>query len=188
MRIAVYVFFYLERFPIRFQVHTDTDVQCFVLIGKRFIVGILHVASTVLSPRFTVDILLDEVFIEVVHEVIFTLKINDRTFCALLINEDDGWYTHFLGHKSIVCTKVWSDMHDTCTILCGHIIARNYAEGTFTDRSYHRQQLFIVDVYKLRTFIVSDDAPRYNFISRVIRLKINIFSFLLEVCIQTRLC
>ena len=124
----MHVLLYLKGFTFSLQVHANRDVQSFILIGEILIVCILHVATSILIPFLNINIFAYEVSIEVFGNKVLTLQIYHRTLITLLINKHNGADACLLSYKSIVSTKIRRDVHDTCTILSGHIITRNHLE------------------------------------------------------------
>ena len=70
-----------------------------------------------------------KLFGQFVHQVILTLQVNHRACLASLINKEKRGDTGVFGHLGVISTEGWCNMHDTCTVVCGHIISGNHAEG-----------------------------------------------------------
>ena len=70
-----------------------------------------------------------EVIVELVHNIVLTLKVDHWTCFTFLINKEQAWDVSILSYLGVVSTKGWSDMYDTSTILSCYIIARDYAES-----------------------------------------------------------
>ena len=139
VRIVVHVLLDLECRTLLLHLHTDDDIQVFCLRSSLLVVltilielrgvGILHVVACVLAVAFLVDTGSDEVVVEFLHHVILTLEVNHRTRLTFFINKEQTRDMGILSHLGIVGTEGRSNMHDTGTILCCYIIARNHAEG-----------------------------------------------------------
>ena len=76
-----------------------------------------------------VDTLCDKVIVEFIHYIVLTLQVYHRTCLTFLIYKEQARDMGILGHLRIVGTKSWCDMHDTGTILCGHIVTWNHTES-----------------------------------------------------------
>ena len=128
----------LQSRTLLLHLHTDHDVQVFSLRSSLLIVlavlielrsiGILHIVASVMTITLFIHTLLNEVIVEFVHHIVLTLKVYHRTGLTFLIYKEETWYMGVLCDLGVVGTEGWSDMHDTSTILCGHIVARNHAE------------------------------------------------------------
>ena len=185
MRIVVYVFLYLEGFVVCLQVHTDRDIECFVLVGKGIVVCILHVAACIAVPQFEVDMILHEVSVKILNDVVFSLKIDYRALFACFVNHYDRRNTSLAGYQSIVGTEVWCNMNDTRSVLGGYIVARNYAECTVGEWRNHWQQLFVLHANEVRTLVVAYDTIRNNLIAGLVFVHRSELAFGFEICINT---
>ena len=147
----------LEHLVLRLQVHADGDVQRLVLVRKRLVVGILHIASGKLVPLIHVDIVLDEILVEVLNDKVLSLEVNNRTLGSLLVDEHDGNDAGFLGNEGIVGTEVRRDMYDTCTVFGSNIVTGNHLES-IAHRLDGRHQLLILHAHEVRTLVSAYDA------------------------------
>ena len=151
------VFLNLEHLILRLQVHTDADIQRLVLVGQCLVVGILHITASKLAPLFHVHIVLHEFFVKILDREVLTLQINHRTFLSFLVDEHDGTDTGLLGYEGIVSTEVGSNMHDTGTVVCGHIVTGNHLKGIAQGLDgWH--QLLVLHTHQVSTLVAGYDA------------------------------
>ena len=185
MRVIVDVLFNLEHFVLLFEVHAYADVQCLVLVCQRLVVGILHIATGELAPLCHVDIVLDELFVKILHQKVFALQVDHGAFVALLVNQHNRRYAGLFGHKGVVGTKVWCNMHNTGTILSGHVVTGNDPERSVLHRTDHGQQLLIGHADQVRSLIVGYNLPWNHFLSGFVTGQIAVASFFLEIGCHT---
>ena len=162
------MFLYLERHAARLQVHTDGYVESFVLVGQGVVVSILDITPGELAPLRHVDIFLNEIRIEVFHQVILSFKIHYRPLRAFLVDEHYRRHAGLLGHVGVVGTEVRSYMHDAGTVVGCDIIPRYHAERTVRHRTNHRHQLLVPHAYKVGSLVMCDNIIRYNLVSFLI--------------------
>ena len=158
----MHMFLDLKHLVLCLQIHADTDVECLVLVGECLIVGILDVATSKLIPLVNVNILLDEVGIQIIDDEVFALQVDHRTLVAFLVNQHDRTDTCFLGHESIVGTKVGRDMNDTGTIVGCHVVARDDLKG-IAHRLDGWHQLLVLHSHEVSTLIMSHNTIRNQF-------------------------
>ena len=194
MRIVVDVLLNLERRSLLFHLQTEHHIQVHILVGSFLIVlaslivfGVVGVLDEVAAmlPITVVHTELDKLLVHVVLHKVFTCEVHHWTGVASLVDDEEGRDACILCHLRVISTKGWSDVYDTCTILCGHIVTRNHTE-CFVFLHYHlvvlqstrlhpRHQLLVVQAHEVSAF----SSPQ------------NLWLFLfakLEICRQTRLC
>ena len=79
-------------------------------------------------------------------------------------------------------------MHDTRTILCGHVTSGNHTEGPICQRLDHRHQLLVGHPLKVGSLVMTDDGPGDDFVTFIIFAEVGIASFLIEISRQACLC
>ena len=138
MRIVVHMLLYLECFARLFHLHADSDVQVFSLCCslliilaidiKLWCISVLNELSLMKSISCFVNTLFNKLVRKFLMQVILALQVNHWSCLAIARNHEQRWNTCCLSHLLVISTEGWSDMNDTCTVLCGNIIARNNAE------------------------------------------------------------
>ena len=184
----MYMLFYLECFIRRFQIHTDRDVECFILICQSIIVCILNISSCILIPKFYIHMISNKFRIKILCKEIFTLQIHNRTFLSFLIYNHNRRHSGLLCHKSIVSAEVRSDMYNSCTIFCRHVISRNDTESAISQWRYEWKKLLVFHTNQVWAEITSYNLPRYHLISFFIRTEFCITTCLIKVSRQTLFC
>ena len=167
MGIVVNMLLNLEHLILCLQIHANRNVERFVFICQRLVVSVLYITPCKFVPFIDIHIVLDEVFVEILDDEVFTLQVDHRTLGALLVYQDNGTDACFLGNKSIVCTEVWSNMHDTRTIVGCNIIAGDHLEG-ISHRLDGGHQLFIFHTDKIGSLVTAYDAIRNELFASIV--------------------
>ena len=137
--IVVDMLFYLEGSALHLHLHADNNIQVIGFL-RRFlvpysvgiilrIIGILDIVTGVMSVSFHIDAMLYEVLVEFIEHIVFTLEIHHRTCLPLLVDQVKSGHMSILGNLGIISTEGRGDVHNTGTILCGHIVTGDNSEG-----------------------------------------------------------
>ena len=137
----MHVLLYSKHLACLFEYHAKHNIQIFCLCSSCFVifaidielwlVRVLYILPCILGIRVTQHTSRNEMTIQLVYFVIFSFQINHGSCLTLFVDEEKWGDMSILGHLSIVCTKSWSNMHDTSTIFRGDIITWNHTECTF---------------------------------------------------------
>ena len=181
MWIIVYVLLDLEHFVLCLQIHAECDIERLIFVTQCIIVSILHITASIFSPQVFIDIFLDKLIIEVFQYIVFALQINDRALSTLLVNQHNRGNAGFFGNESIIGAKVRSNMHDTCTVFCCYIVAKDNAKGSVCHRFDTRNELFILHSFEFCTHKVACNLPRNHLVTLLVAVQVGIFSCLVEI-------
>ncbi len=190
MGIVVHEFLYLERLSALLHLHAKHDVQVLGL-GERLlvergiarVVGILHEITRVLAIRLMVHEIGIELLVHVGGHEILAGEVDHGTRVALLVKDEQRGNASLLCHPGVVGTEGGSDVHDSRTVVGGHVIARDDAESLrravlhvvahHLRRLHPGHQLTVVHAHE-----VAARVARHDFI----------VSLVLEISAQARLC
>ena len=124
----MHMLLYLKRFIVCFQIHTDGHIKSFVGFSKRFVIGILHISARILIPLCQIDILVDKIGIQIFSDKIFALQIYDGSFLSFFIDQNNSGNPCLTSYIGIIGTKIWCDMHNTCSVFGRYIVTGNNAK------------------------------------------------------------
>ena len=205
VRIVVGVLLHLEGGALLLHADADVDVQVLGLGGCRLVIlavhrvlrviGILDPAAGILLVQLLVDKLLDEVLVEVVEHIVFAGEIDHGSRLHLLVDHVQGGDAGGLGHAGIVGTKGGRDVHDSRTVLGGHIVTGDDAEAAIIahdlavhliDRLYPREELLIAHLQQVLAFEAGDDLIGHYLVASAVLQRL-VLAVGLEVGIDARL-
>ena len=88
----------LEYRAILLHFHADNDIQIFSLgcgllvifpiFIKLWRISILHVITGMMAIRFHINTFFDKIYIKLVYQIVFSLKIDHRACLTLLVNKE----------------------------------------------------------------------------------------------------
>ena len=135
----MHVFLYSQGCSFLFHLHAYHDIEVFSLGGSLFVIFATHIefgfvcvfdiVASMLGIEGFVYACADEVVVEFINSIIFSLEINHRSGFTFFIYKEERRNTSILCYLGIVGTECWSDMHDASTVFCGHIVTRDDTEG-----------------------------------------------------------
>ena len=149
------------------------------IFRERCVISILHIFTFPRLISLHVHHLLNKIRIKVREEEETTGQINHRTYIAVLVNQMERRNVVLLRHPKVISTKCTSDMHNTSTILSGHIITGNDTKCTFSGID-PRKKLLVVDTYKVKTIDLSHYFVWNQFVTLVVGIKRKVFSLRIE--------
>ena len=167
--------------------YADIYIKCRSILSESSIICILYIAACPLSilwghicrSVFRIKILNAE---ETSAEVHLSLEI------TVAVNHLKTRYACKACNLGVIRTECRSDMNDTCTVLCSHIVTRNHLESTLA-RIEPRNELLIADACKLaslkRTF---KHLERHELVARLVILKSDIRSLRIKMSVYEGLC
>ena len=145
--------------------------------GVLRVVGVLDPAAGILLVEVHVDVVLDEVLVEVFQHVVLAREVHHGAGLHLLVDHVQGGDAGSLGHAGIVGTKGGRDVHDTGTVLGGHIVTGDDAETVVVahDLAVHLvhglhpgEQLGVAHLEQVLTLEAGDDLVGHNLVASVI--------------------
>ena len=135
----MHVFLYSQGCSFLFHLHAYHDIEVFGLGGSLFVIFATHIefgfvcvfdiVASVLGIEGFVYACADEVVVEFINSIVFSLEINHRSGFTFFIYKEERRNTSILCYLGIVGTECWSDMHDASTVICGHIVTRDDTES-----------------------------------------------------------
>ena len=208
MRIIVHVLLHLEGLVRLLHLHADIDIQrlsslrgflvILAIYGELRIVGILHPTPFIFFIFSDVYTFSHKLFIQFVQQVELTRQVYHRARLPLLVNHKQRRNTGRFCHESIIRTKGRRDMHDTRTILYGHIITRNYPERlrrsitpiallVQLNRLHPRKELFVLHTDQIRSLIFANHLKRHQLVARLVIFQSDTLGLLVEMRIEQSL-
>ena len=173
------MFFNFENEVLLFEHHTQRDVECFVGIGKLWVVGVFDKASLIFLVEFRIDMSFDKIFIQIVQQEELSGHVYHGAELAFFGNECQSRYTCLLGNKGVIGTKSRCNVYDTRTVFCGYIVARNYTESSFT-RIHPWNELLVFQSYQVGTLAFGNHLIRNELVTWFIVLQCHFRSFRIE--------
>ena len=171
VRIVVQMFLDTERQPLLFQHQAERNVERFVLVGEVGVVGVFHKSASKLFVQIDIYLSFHEIGVQIVQQEEFARHIDHGACFAVFGSESQCWHARFFGHKSVVGTKGGRNMHNTCAVVGGNIVARDEAECALAGIR-PRNKLFVLGADQIGAFA----APQH----------FGLFAQLLGVGSQTR--
>ena len=139
MRIVVYVLFGLESLTLLLQLVAEHHIKVFSLVRcslvpyavliELWVVSVLYIVAGMVSVLLCIYTSLNKVVVKLVDKVELALKVNHRTSLTLLVYEVESRDICIFSYLCVIRTKCRSDVHDTSTIVCCNIVAKNYTES-----------------------------------------------------------
>ena len=156
------------------------------------VVGVLHPTSFVLLVEFLVDACGEELLVELLHEVELTGEVHHGACFSLLVDHEERGDASCTGHKGVVGTEGGCDMYDTRTILSGHIVAGDYAEGLCRSilplsvlvnaHGFHPgEQLLILHAHEVGTLVLAHHLVGHELVAGLVVLECKVSSLGVEV-------
>ena len=137
--IVVHVLLNLEGSAFLLHANAHVDVEVLGLAGSFLvifsvdselgIVGILYPCAGIFLVEFYIHEVFNKVGVKVIDVVVLTCEVNHWAGLKLLVNHVESWNASSLGHIGVVGTKGGCNVHDTCTIVGGNIVAWDNAEA-----------------------------------------------------------
>ena len=168
------------------------------IYGKLRVVSILHPATLVILVCLGVYALLDELLVQLLHQVELTRQVNHRTCLTALVNHKERRNTSLTCYEGIVSTKRRSDVYDTRTILYCNVVPRNHTERLVGSRVpvallvhlyglHPGDELLVVHTYQLGTLPATYNLKGDEFVTRLVILQRDTLGLLVEVRVEQRL-
>ena len=176
MWIVVDVLLYLEGRTLFLHLYAEQYVKVHILCGSLLVVaihiifgvvGVLHILALVLGIGFLVDTKVVELGVHVLGHEILTGEVHHRTCIACLVDDEEAWYACILCHLGIVGTKSGCNVHDTGTVLGGHIVTGDNAEcliflnhglaALYGTGLHPGHELLVLDTNQFRTLALPED-------------------------------
>ena len=176
MGIVVHVLLYLERLALFLHLYAEQYVEVHILGGSLLvvavhvilgIVGVLHILTLVLGIGFLVDTEVVELGVHVLGHEVLAGEVHHGTRVACLVDDEEAGDASILCHLGIVGTKGGCDVHDTGTVLGGHIVAGDYTEclvllhhglAALNGAGLHPgHQLLVLYAHQFRTLALPED-------------------------------
>ena len=159
------------------------------------VVGVLYIATCILTVGSCIDTLLDELLVQLLHEVEFTRQVDHRARLTALVNEVEGRNACSTCHEGIIGTKRRGDVYDTRTILGRYVVARNNAESLLRGYLpllvrnhlhglYPGNQLLVAHADEIRTLVLAHHAVGDEFVTRLVILQFEICGLRVEVILH----
>ena len=175
-----------ERLVLLLEHHADVNIKRRSISRELCIIRILHIAACPLriirghirSRIVRVEVLHTE---ETASEIHLSLEI------AVTVDHLKAGNTGKTSHLRVIRTECRSDMNDTGTILCSHIITRNHSEGALA-RIEPRDELLIADAHQIRTLESAvKHLVRHELVARFVILEGNVCSLRIEMGVHKSL-
>ena len=141
--------------------------------------------------------MLHEVVVEVFEIEVATLEVDHWAGFHLLVDHKERWNAGCASHVGVVGTKGRSDVHDTCTVVGGHIVARDYAEAVvvahdftvdFVNRLHPWEQLFVLHAHEFGTCKFGNHLVRNHLVALLVAVECEFCAFGSEVGVEASLC
>ena len=195
--------FYLECFVLHLKHYAQTNIQifsfsssCFIILSigsKLRVVGILHPLTFIFFIFIYMNKVLYKVIVKLIHQPEFTTKVYHRTSFIFFIYHEQRWNAGSFSHLSIVSTESRSYVYYTGTIFGSYIIAGNYAESFILtifqllvfihrNRVNPREQLFVMNIQQVSTFIFCYNTVRYHLVAGFIFFERSIKTLSIKIC------
>ena len=173
------VFFYLEGLALHLHLNADIYIQSLCIRSQGRIVCILYITARPLLVVFC-NSLSYKLFIQVFNPVKFTRTVYHRSPQTLFVFESERSNVVLFAHFVIICTKGWSNMNYTGTLLSRNKVSGNNSHSVLL-RLNPRQKLTVSYTPKVTPFERFQHFIRNQFVSLFVIIQREFRSLRVEV-------
>ena len=164
---------YAERLIFLLQHHGQIHIEGGVLVGERVVVGVLHVAASVLTVEFGIHVAAHKIGVQVFDGVHPTTPVHHWLGVVLGVAHNEGRNASLFGHAGIVGTKCGGNVHNARTVFGGNVVARNHLKG-FALGLNPGYELLVGHAHQIAASELGHHAVGYLLVARLVAIKVEL--------------
>ena len=143
MRIVVDMLLDAEGLALLLEHYAEVNVEGRIIRSKSRVVCVLYEASGVFAVKLLIDKILSVVGIHFPECEETALLVHLGREVAVSVLHPDARHSRSLGHAGVVRTECRGDVHDSGTVLGGHIVSEDDLESAVCLRLEPRDELVV---------------------------------------------